>query len=140
MGNSEYGYVIAALGVAAAANIGMAIAVGKQRKKIGLKYPKVYAEGDTPEENKFNCCQRAHQNHVESAPHIMLLMAAVGAQKPISAASLGMVYTLGRILFFKGYSSGDPAKRGPGALVSFAATLGLLGSALYSGLQAAGVV
>lgn len=140
MENSEYGYVIAALGVAAAANVGMSIAVGKQRSKIGLKYPKIYAEGDGVEENKFNCTQRAHQNHVESAPPVMLVMAALGTQKPVTAASLGMAYTLGRILYFKGYSSGDPAKRGPGALMALFATLGLVGSAMYSGLQAGGLV
>ncbi|GMH35665.1 hypothetical protein BSKO_03533 [Bryopsis sp. KO-2023] len=137
--SNEYGYVVATLGFAAAVNLWMAISVGRARKKIGLNYPKMFATGDSPDEVKFNCTQRAHQNHVEQAPLAMICIAALGAQKPVTAAALGMVYTIGRIIYFKGYSSGNADKRGPGAIISFLALAGAVGTSMVTGLLSSGL-
>jgi len=49
------------------------------------------------------------------------------------AAGLGVVFIVGRALYARGYIQ-DPAKRGPGFLLTFVANLGLVGGALVGAL------
>lgn len=136
----EYGYVLAALGVTGGLLQYMAIRVGLARKRYGVPYPKMYADGDSENAKMFNCIQRAHQNTVEGAPAAMLITAALGLIKPLTAASILMVYNVGRIVFFNGYSTGVPSRRAPGALISTLAYAVSLGTALVAGIAHTGVL
>ena len=119
----DYGWVILS-GVAAwGSTMWMAANVGKARKKYGVPYPKMYS--DT--ENTFNCIQRAHQNTLEGMPSFLFFLGISGTEHPRFAATCGALYTAGRIVYAKGYSTGDPEKRlyGEFFLISL---LGLVGS------------
>eukprot|EP00200_Dunaliella_tertiolecta_P005493 CAMPEP_0202342658 /NCGR_PEP_ID=MMETSP1126-20121109/3133_1 /ASSEMBLY_ACC=CAM_ASM_000457 /TAXON_ID=3047 /ORGANISM="Dunaliella tertiolecta, Strain CCMP1320" /LENGTH=147 /DNA_ID=CAMNT_0048933655 /DNA_START=56 /DNA_END=499 /DNA_ORIENTATION=+ len=112
----EHGYVLA-MYVASmfVHNAYMPIQVGQARKKYGVKYPAMYAtEADTKDEkarNTFNCVQRAHQNCLENLPTFLSLLGAAGIKYPVVAASAGAVYLFGKVLYFRGYSTGVPSKR-----------------------------
>lgn len=38
--------------------------------RYNVKYPALYAEKGTPNADKFNCVQRAHQNSLENLPQV----------------------------------------------------------------------
>jgi len=88
-------------------NFWLARNVAVARKKYNIPYPIMYH----PENNEFNCIQRAHQHTLELYPQFITLLLIGGLQHPRLAIGAGAVYLLGRILFAKGYSSGDPEKR-----------------------------
>jgi len=72
----------------------------------GIAYPKMYAEGDSEAAFKFNSVQRAHQNLLENLPLLLAVAAAAAtAAGPRVAAGLLAVWTLGRVLYFKGYAA-----------------------------------
>lgn len=136
----EYGYVIASLGLTAAVLTWMQTSVGKARVAAGVKYPKAYSDGKTEEDNKFNCAQRAHQNSLETAPTMMVLTGLMGLTAPLASAAVLMVFNLARIVYFLGYSSGDPSKRTPGSAASFFIFLGTFVAALVLGIRSTGVL
>jgi len=101
----------------------MAYNVGAARKKYNIKYPLMYS----PDNNEFNCIQRAHQHTLELYPQFLMLLLVGGLQLPRVAAGAGAIYLLGRIAFAKGYYTGDPDKRKYGGF-GLIGLLGLLGS------------
>jgi len=121
----HYGYVIFVAVDSIFVNMWMARNVGKARKQFGIKYPTMYAT----ENNEFNCIQRAHQQTLELYPSFLMLLFIGGLQHPRFAAGCGAVYLLGRIVFAKGYYTGDPEKRKKGFFGMFG-LMGLLGSTL----------
>lgn len=75
-------------------------------------YPIMYAvESENKDANLFNCVQRGHQNSLETMPVFFATLIVGGFQHPLTAAVLGLVYTVGRFFYFKGYSSGVPENR-----------------------------
>ncbi|KAG9127389.1 hypothetical protein FRC07_014334 [Ceratobasidium sp. 392] len=133
----HYGYVALAAISTAYLSVWQTTFVTKGRKRSGIKYPQMYAEQaqveKDPEALKFNCAQRAHQNTLESLPHVLLFIPFLGLRRPILAASLGAAWTFGRILYTLGYTTGDPAKRNSrGGIISSIALFGLLFSTTYA--------
>merc|ERR1712193_132342 len=59
----------------------------------------------------FNCAQRAHQNYVEQAASIVILVLLVGLYAPVTAAQAAVVYIIGREFYSFGYRSGGPGGR-----------------------------
>jgi len=114
-----YSYVVFVAIDSVLINWWMAYNVGAARKKYNIKYPIMYS----PDNNDFNCIQRAHQHTLEIHPVFVMLLLVGGLQLPRVSAGAGAVYLLGRILFARGYYTGDPEKRQQGAF----GTLGLLG-------------
>ncbi|KAI9026433.1 hypothetical protein CLU79DRAFT_741740 [Phycomyces nitens] len=116
---SQYGYVLGTAVASVLLLISLTIKVGGARKAAGIPYPYAYAEKaeaeKDPKKNIFNCTQRAHQNTLESFPIFMTLLLIGGISHPIVAASSGTVWLIGRFIYAKGYSSGQPDKRIPGA-------------------------
>ena len=94
--------------------------VGMQRKKCGLKYPKMYED---KEDSLFDCYQRAHQNTLEGYPAFLSLLLLGGLGYPVVSSIFGMIWVTGRVFYSLGYYSGDPKKRLQGAWY----VVGLLG-------------
>ena len=85
---------------------------GKARVEAGISAPAV--TGDS----KFECYFRVQQNTMESLivflPAMYLFATYAHA---LSAAIIGLIFVIGRIVYFKAYTS-DPSKRGPGMLMT----------------------
>ena len=105
--------------------VGVMLAVGRARMRTGVKAPAM----DGPEE--FLRAVRVQMNTLEQIavflPALWLFALAWG-DRP--AALIGVLWPLARILYARAYMA-DPAKRGPGFVVGFLATMVLLiGAAL----------
>ena len=63
-------------------------------------------------------CRSAQFDAGFHLPHVLPLPLPLRLlQYPISAAVCGAIYTLGRIAYFNGYSTGDPKKRMQGGFM-----------------------
>lgn len=102
-----YGYVILTAVDSVFLNIWLARNVVKARKQYKIEYPIMYSADN----DKFNCIQRAHQNTLELWPQFLTLLFVGGLQLPRITAAAGVVYIIGRIVYAKGYYSGDAEKR-----------------------------
>ena len=77
-----------------------------------VSYPTMYAlESENKEAKVFNCVQRGHQNSLEMMPLFFVFLLLGGLRHPCISAGLGLLYTVSRYFYFKGYSTGDPQKR-----------------------------
>ncbi|KAJ4974098.1 hypothetical protein NE237_007272 [Protea cynaroides] len=131
----EYGYVLLVLALYVFFNVWMATQVGKARKKYKVFYPLLYAsESDNKDASLFNCVQRGHQNSLEMMPVFFVLLLLGGLQYPVVAAGLGLVYVVGRYVYFTGYSTGDPKNRTKGGFYVLS-LLGLVGCTISLGVN-----
>lgn len=105
----------------------MSSGIMKARKAFNIPYPALYAESTHKNANEFNCVQRAHQNSLENLISFYPMLILAGVRFPITAAVAGLMYNVGRIMYFKGYCTGDPKKRMNGWIQYFG-TLTLLGA------------
>jgi glutathione S-transferase len=122
----HYGYVLLTACGSVFVNLWMGMNVGKARKKYEVKYPIMYSS-EKGGDNVFNCIQRVHQNTLENYPTYLFLLLVSGMQYPLCTTAAGISYLVGRIVYAKGYYSGDPSKRFPGGLMTHLAELVLLG-------------
>ena len=104
-----------------------AFLVGKARARYGVKAPAT--TGHEVFERYFRVQQNTLETLVAFIPGISLFALFVD---PNWAAWIGLVYVVGRLLYFRAYVA-DPAKRGPGfglSLLSIATLLvgGLIGA------------
>ncbi|KAG6618032.1 hypothetical protein I3842_Q134200 [Carya illinoinensis] len=121
----EYGFVAIVLVLYCLVNFWMAGQVGKARKRFNVPYPTLYAlESDNKDAKLFNCVQRGHQNSLEMMP-----------MHPCTCAALGLLYTVSRVFYFKGYATGDPQKRLTVGKYGFLALLGLMVSTVSFGVS-----
>jgi len=120
-----YGYVIVVAVDSLFVNMWLARNVGAARKKYNIPYPIMYS----PENNTFNCIQRAHQQTLELHPTFLTLLLIGGLQHPKLAIGAGIFYLIGRVVFAKGYYSGEPKNRSNGSF-GMLGMLALLGSSL----------
>jgi len=88
------------------------------RKKYGVDYPALYAPLDHKNEKEFNSVQRAHQNTLESYSIVMLQMMACGLVYPVTSATCGGLWVVGRIIYGYGYATGGPKGRMLGGIIS----------------------
>lgn len=104
--------------------VGMGIAVGRARHKSGVAAPAM--TGDPLLERAI----RVQANTLEWLPVfvVSLWLFAIYWNERVAAA-IGVVWILGRLLYWSGYISA-PEKRGPGFLIQMLATLVLLLGAL----------
>ncbi|KAH7434090.1 hypothetical protein KP509_07G100600 [Ceratopteris richardii] len=127
----RFGYVVLTGAASVLLTQWQGFKVGMQRRKCGLKYPKMYED---KEDSVFNCYQRAHQNTLESYPAFMSLLILGGLGYPITASVFGMIWVAGRVVYSLGYFSGDPRKRLQGAW-HMIGLLGLLGTTCVFGVR-----
>lgn len=102
-----YGYVMFTFVDSIFINLWLAKNVMKARKEHNVQYPKLYSEDN----EKFNCIQRAHQHTLELYPQFLALLFVGGLAHPKLTAAGGCLYLAGRIMYARGYYTGDPAKR-----------------------------
>jgi len=108
---AEYGYCVLVAVGSAFVLTWKAIQVGRARKKYNIPYPTMYS----PDNNLFNCIQRAHQNTLENYPQFLFLLLLGGLEWPLVSAGAGVVFLASRIAYAQGYYTGDPKKRMRGA-------------------------
>ena len=103
---------------------------GQARGRFGVAAPST--TGNTAFERRF----RVQANTVEQLVIFLpsLLLFAVYVSEPIAAA-LGGVFIVGRGLYARGYIV-DPARRGPGFLLTIVSNLSLLGGGLVGAIVA----
>ncbi|KAJ9100505.1 hypothetical protein QFC21_003544 [Naganishia friedmannii] len=111
---SNYAYVALAAAGTLWLNIYQIMTVSKARKAAGLKYPIYMAENSVAEKDpkayRFNCCQRAHANTLETVPTFLF----------------ALLYS-GRFLYTIGYATGQPQLRNTsGGVVHNVGYLGLM--------------
>ena len=106
----------------------ISIQVGRARAKYGIKAP---ATSGHP---VFDRTFRVHQNTLEQLvvfiPSLWLFGTYVSA---VWGALIGVVFIVGRALYFQGYVA-DPEKRGPGFGIGFLANIVLLLGGLIGAL------
>lgn len=84
-------------------------------------------EGENKDAKIFNCVQRGHQNTLEFMPAFVGLLLMSGLHCPRVAAVFGFMYTLARIQYFRGYSTGNASSRySGGARFQWLGLIGLL--------------
>jgi len=84
--------------------------VGIARDEFKIPYPYIYASDNVA----FNCVLRAHQNTMENYPQFLLMLMIGGLEMPYFCAVGGWIWIFGRIMYAKGYYTGDPNKRARG--------------------------
>jgi glutathione S-transferase len=108
---------------------GLGIAVGAARAKWNVPAPMPTGH---PEFDKRN---RVHINTLEQLamflPAIFLAAPVLG---DILAGTLGLVWSVGRLVYARGYYA-DPGKRGPGFGLTFLPTLILLIAAAFGAIR-----
>lgn len=96
------------------------ILVGKARGTYGVSAPAI--SGDPVFERYY----RVHQNTLEQLIIFIPAIVIYGYYgNPTWAAAIGVLFLVGRPVYLMGYVK-DPAKRGPGFLLGFAANVILL--------------
>jgi len=130
--HSEFGLVILTAVTSIFMLIYKSIKVGQARKLYDVPYPIMYS---TDEKGKvFNCYQRAHQNTLENYPQFLVLLIFGGLQHPVVASVSGMVWITARIMYARGYYTGDPSKRMKGSF-GYIGLLTLLGCTISLALH-----
>lgn len=127
-------YVVGSVAATALMTQYLAVKVALARRQYKVPYPAMYAEGKGQEAMEFNCIQRSHQNTLEYLPNVLALQMAMGLKFPLAAGILGVGWTIGRLVYASGYSTGDPSKRTPGSALAGVIYLGLIFGALFSSL------
>jgi uncharacterized membrane protein YecN with MAPEG domain len=103
---------LAALGL----TFGLSGLVGMMRQKHGVDAP---ASTGHPE---FERANRVHYNTIEQLVLFLpLLWLATSVIGDTGAAGIGVIWIVGRLVYARAYQR-DPAKRGPGMLVTLFAT------------------
>ena len=99
-----------------------------------MQYPTMY------DNNKplFNAVQRGHQNMLETHYAQLWVMTLAGLHYPTYAALAGAVWSIGRIAYFVGYSTGNPKRRMVGGLIAAPAFLSCIVMASMVGLKLIG--
>ena len=103
----------------------LSMRVGLMRNKTGVNAPAV--TGDPIFERAF----RVHVNTIEQLVlFIPVLWLSVGVIGDMWTALIGLVWIVGRVLYATSYMK-DPAKRGPGMMITFGTTVVLILITLY---------
>ncbi|KAJ9122272.1 hypothetical protein QFC22_001692 [Naganishia vaughanmartiniae] len=128
---SNYAFVALVAAGSMFLNVFQSFTVSKARKAAGVKYPIYMAENSVAEKDpkayRFNCCQRAHANTLESVPTFLFGLLYSGLYHPRASAILGAFWLVGRVLFTIGYASGQPNRRNSsGGVIHNIGYLGLM--------------
>jgi len=70
---------------------------GDKDAEARYSFPKLYAEGFSPEARDFNCRQRAHQHALETYANFVACSIIGGIRQPMTTCLAGVVYIIARI-------------------------------------------
>ncbi|KAJ7701797.1 membrane-associated proteins in eicosanoid and glutathione metabolism [Mycena rosella] len=120
--------------------LGQTYVVVQARAGSGVAYPRIYADKAEMEANpkavQFNCAQRAHQNTLENLPMLYTMTGVTALKYPMLAAGALGLWSLARVGYTVGYSTGDPKKRtNLLSVLHYPILLTLLGSSGYTVMQ-----
>ncbi|KAI9593102.1 hypothetical protein BDF19DRAFT_449496 [Syncephalis fuscata] len=127
----EFAYVALAAASTIFVYVGLGFSVGIARKKYKVQYPDmgsgIYAQKLSEKDwIAFNNVMRSHLNLSEQIPAYLVLLLLSGIFYPTVAASIGFLYTGGRVVYAKGYQSKGPQGRFIGAGISALSMISLL--------------
>eukprot|EP00271_Cylindrocystis_brebissonii_P010952 TRINITY_DN274_c0_g1_i1.p2 TRINITY_DN274_c0_g1~~TRINITY_DN274_c0_g1_i1.p2 ORF type:complete len:100 (-),score=20.17 TRINITY_DN274_c0_g1_i1:1428-1727(-) len=60
--------------------------------------------------------QRGHQNSLEILPQFLVMLLISGVPYPVTASLAGVLFVIGRVFYFTGYSTGEPKRRMDGSV------------------------
>ncbi|KAF1847291.1 glutation S-transferase [Cucurbitaria berberidis CBS 394.84] len=119
---NEYGYVLLAAVSTFFVGTWHGMRVGGFRKAAKIPYPYEYASYEQVQTASptnanlmlaFNAAQRAHQNFNENHPTALAAMLITGLKYPTTAAVLGAVWSVNRVVYAIGYTnSGSEGGKG----------------------------
>ncbi|BAM82898.1 similar to microsomal glutathione S-transferase [Cyanidioschyzon merolae strain 10D] len=118
-----YGYVLLDLVGVFMEQMYFSVQVMRARRRYNVPYPNQF-EQKTEGVSRFNCIQRAHMQFMETCIFFVPALLFAGLEHPREAAAFGLIFLIGRLVFFHGYASGDPQKRLRGAFY----VIGVLGN------------
>mmetsp|Transcript_30907 Transcript_30907/g.45795 ORF Transcript_30907/g.45795 Transcript_30907/m.45795 type:complete len:153 (-) Transcript_30907:149-607(-) len=103
---STFGYVVLSCVVGPmVATFAMSGEVMSARKKYNVGYPNLYATpGFHKQADEFNRVQRGHQNMLELVGIFIPAALVGGIKHPIAASVFGLLFTVGNVLYQRGYS------------------------------------
>ena len=70
---------------------------GDRDAEARFSLPKLYAEGFSQEAKEFNCCQRAHQQALETYANFVVCSLVGGVRQPFLTTGAGILYLIARI-------------------------------------------
>ena len=79
----------------------------------------------------FNSKQRAYKNCLESLAPVLCFLLIGGLEVPWVTISAGLVYLIGRLIYFIGYIR-NPKQRAPGFIIAFLGMLLMIVMSIYS--------
>ncbi|KAK1978122.1 MAPEG family protein [Colletotrichum cereale] len=137
---NEYGYVLLVAASTFFVNTTHVVLTSKYRKASGLVYPAPYASNEQaakdPKAYQFNCAQRAHANFTENQPSFLGALLISGLHFPIASAVLGAGWSVSRMIYAFGYTSGaGPKGRTGGSIGSFICDTLLKFTAVYTSIS-----
>ena len=116
------------IGLALIEYFGFGMLAGQARAKHGVEAPAVIGHPDF--ERRFRVQQNTLEQLVIFIPSILIFS---HYWSPLIAAAMGIVFVLGRLVYYRGYVA-DPSKRGTGFLIGMLAqTVLLLGALVGAG-------
>lgn len=124
-------YAIIVMGLALVQYLYFGFRVGGARERFGVKAPAV--SGNEEFERVFRVQQNTLELLVALLPSLWMFATFLSAKV---AAVLGLIYLVGRVLYFVGYTK-DPAKRSIGFGLSFLPIAVLLLGGLYGAVRVA---
>lgn len=131
----DYAYVLAGATSTIFVNIYHSLLTSYHRKRSGITYPIAYADNEVaakdPKAYDFNCAQRAHANFHENLAPFLIALGIAGISHPKLAGAMGVWWSISRVIYAKGYTSGNAKNRTVGS-VQYLSMLPLLGISLYN--------
>ena len=116
------------IGLALIEYFGFGMLAGQARVRHGVEAPAVIGHPDF--ERRFRVQQNTLEQLVIFIPSILIFSQY---WSPLIAAAMGIVFVLGRLVYYRGYVA-DPSKRGTGFLIGMLAqTVLLLGALIGAG-------
>eukprot|EP01066_Platyproteum_vivax_P010880 Platyproteum_vivax@DN48_c0_g1_i1.p1 len=100
-----------------------------------FSYPKLYAEGFSPEAQEFNCIQRGHQHALESLPSFLMCSLVAGFHYPVCTAIAGLLWCEGRLFFANDYKKGADKRYNSFGMLIWSSYFFVVGAAAMSGIK-----
>ena len=82
---------------------------GDKDAEARYSFPKLYAEGFSQEAKEFNCCQRAHQQALETYANFVVCSLVGGIRQPFLTSFAGVLYIIARVKWAQASNFSPPS-------------------------------